>query len=245
MYPGWGVLGFLLGAVISSFGATWALRRKKGLQIVAGRSRCDACSHDLTYAETVPVLGFLALRGRCQYCEAAIDPFHLIAEVLGGSLMAAILLFRPWPWSIAEGALAITLFILALVDLKTLTLPNIGVALVTFFAALLGWQSGTLLENVVVALILGLVLIALVQGYKRLRGRTMLGTGDIKLIAALSLWLGPDIFIALALGSLLGLLHVRFAPTRPGMIAFGPSIMVGALIIGLCVRPWFTLGGLT
>lgn len=244
MQPVWGVAGLVLGMVISSFGATWAIRRARGESVLTGRSHCDHCRHVLSYAETVPLAGFTVLRGRCRHCDGPINRFHPVAELSGSLLLGAILLLRSWPLSIVEGALAITLYVLALVDLKTLTLPNIGVAVAAFFCLLLGWLSHDLPINLVIAAVIGLALFGLAQGMKHVRGRTMLGGGDIKLIAALSLWLGPDICLALALGSVLGLLQVWLFPARPGLIAFGPAIIASALIMGLCIRPWFTLGGL-
>jgi len=244
MQPVWGAAGFVLGTVISSFGATWAIRRARGEPVLAGRSHCDHCQHNLSYTETVPLAGFMLLAGRCRYCRSSIDRFHPVAEVCGSLLLGAILLLRSWPLSIVEGALAITLYVLALVDLKTLTLPNIGVSVAAFLCLLLGWLSHDLPINLVIAVIIGVALTGLAEGMKRVRGRTMLGGGDIKLITALSLWLGPDICLSLALGSVLGLLQVWLFPARPGLIAFGPAIIAGALIMGLCIRPWFTLGGL-
>ncbi len=242
MQPAWGALGFVLGTVISSFGATWAIRRARNEQVLAGRSRCDHCHQVLTYAETVPLAGFALQGGRCRHCDGPIDRFHPAAELGGGFLLGATWLLRDWPLSIVGGALAITLYVLALVDLKTL--PNIGVAVAAVFCLLLGGVSHGLLVNLVIAAIIGLALTGLAKGMKRVRGRTMLGGGDIKLIAALSLWLGPDICLALALGSVLGLLQVWLFPARPGLIAFGPALIAGALVMGLCIRPWFTLGGL-
>lgn len=242
MQPALGAFGFVLGTVVSSFGATWAMRRARDEQVLAGRSRCDLCQHSLGFAETVPLVAFVQQGGRCRHCAGQIDRFHLTSELLGGLLLGVIFLFRAWPMSILEGGLAITLYVLALVDLKTLTLPNITVALAAILSAGLGWLSHALVPNLVVATLIGLALSGLVEAFRRLRGRTMLGGGDIKLIAALSLWLGPDIFIAMALGSAAGLVQVWLAPARPGTIAFGPAIIAGALLMGLCIRPWFTLG---
>ena len=244
MQPVWGILGFMLGCIIASFGATWALRRELGMQSITGRSACDTCAHELGYAETVPLLSYVIQKGRCRHCRSLINTFHPIAEVLGGLLLGAVLLLRPWPQSVAEAALAITLLVLALVDLKTLTLPIAGVVVAAVLCAFLGWFSGTLFTNLIVALLVYAGLRGLAEGFRRLRGKTMLGGGDIKLIAALILWLGPDIFIALSIGSLLGLVQIKLAPARPGLIAFGPAIMAGALVMGLCIRPWFSLGAL-
>lgn len=232
----------ILGAVISSFSATWALRRDRGDQAIVGRSRCDSCAHPLSFADTAPLLSFAVLKGHCRHCHAKISPFHLLAEGIGACLLAAILAFRPWPGAAVEGALAMVLLALAIVDFRSLILPNPCVA----FAALLGFCLSVMQEqvglNVITVLISWCILTAVAFAFKHWRGRTALGGGDIKLIAALSLWLGPDISLAVALASLLGLVQIKLLPARPGLIAFGPALIAGALVIGLLVRPWFSLG---
>lgn len=231
----------MFGAAIGAFGATWALRRARGQQAVSGRSCCDSCAAPLTYAETIPLISYAIQKGRCRRCAGSINPFHAWSEAGGALILAAIFLLRPWPMAGLEGALAMVLWCLALVDIKTLTLPNVGVVLAAVLSFALGWFGGFLWLNLAVAIIFGLCLTAIAYILKRLRGRTMLGSGDIKLIIALSFWLGPDMAIALALGSCMGLLHIRLKPSANGVIPFGPALMIATLITGLCVRPYFSL----
>jgi len=234
-------LGLALGAAAGAFGATLALRRARGEQAVRGRSHCDGCGRTLGFTETVPVLSYLALHGRCMTCGDRIDPFHLWAEAGGALLVAAVLALRPFPLSLAEGLLAAILWWLALVDIRTFTLPNPLVAVTALLCALLGGLNGVLWLNLGLAVAMTVIFGGMAFGLRRLRGRTMLGTGDIKLIGALTLWLGADMPLALVAASLFGLLQIAARRGRDGAIAFGPPLMAGSLIVGLFVMPQFRL----
>jgi len=79
-------IGAAMGATLASyFGVVidrgWAAS-------VAGRSHCDACGRTLRWFELVPVLSFLALRGRCRTCGAGLTRVHLLREALGVALGA-------------------------------------------------------------------------------------------------------------------------------------------------------------
>lgn len=239
------ILGLALGAATGAFGATLAIRRAQGQQAVSGRSRCDGCGRTLAFYETVPVLSYLVLRGRCRTCGNAIDRLHLWGELGGAVLPAAILALRPFPQSLIEATLAAVLWCLALVDIRTRTLPNLLVALAAAFGMGLAWLDDALWLNVVLAAAMTAIFGGLAFGLKRLRGRTMLGMGDIKLIGALALWLGADMPLALVLACVLGLLQIAVrrgrAPFRDGAIAFGPPLVAGSLVIGLIVMPQFRL----
>ncbi len=236
-----GALGLASGATAGAFGATLALRHAQGLQAVAGRSRCDACAKPLAFAETVPVISYLALGGRCRACGGRIDAFHLWGEAGGAVLLALIFVARPFPLCLLEGALAAVLGWLALVDLKTHTLPNLLVATVAVTAAALAWLNDTLWLNLALAITMLLVFGGAALGLQRLRGRTVLGMGDVKLIGALALWLGADMPLALVAASVLGLVQIGLGRGRDRVIAFGPPLMAGSLFIGLVVMPQFRL----
>ncbi|MCL2683927.1 MAG: A24 family peptidase [Synergistaceae bacterium] len=63
------------------------------------RSACDSCGKVLGISDLVPLFSFIALKGRCRYCGARIKPRHFIAEVISGTLTAA--LFLRWGVSCA------------------------------------------------------------------------------------------------------------------------------------------------
>lgn len=63
-----------------------------------------------------------------------------------------------------------------------------------------------------------------------------LGMGDVKLVAFLGAWLGWDVFVALFVGSLLGMLPALVLLLRPGgagrkeSLPYGPFLAVGGVV---------------
>src|SRR5438093_4072756 len=49
------------------------------------RSRCPACGHGIAAAENIPIVSWVALRGRCSACKARISPRYPLVELLGGA----------------------------------------------------------------------------------------------------------------------------------------------------------------
>ena len=41
--------------------------------LIVPRSRCPACGHQITVAENIPVISYLALRGKCSACGTRIS----------------------------------------------------------------------------------------------------------------------------------------------------------------------------
>lgn len=61
------------------------------------RSACDHCGEVLRSRDLLPILSYLALRGRCRSCGKAIAPRHFAAEVISAALTAALF----WRWGIS------------------------------------------------------------------------------------------------------------------------------------------------
>lgn len=87
------LLLFVGGASLASFlhAASWRTRRSRNF--VTARSACESCDRVLAAWEIVPVVGWLALRGRCRHCHAPIPTHHVVVEVTGGALT---MLALPW-----------------------------------------------------------------------------------------------------------------------------------------------------
>jgi leader peptidase (prepilin peptidase)/N-methyltransferase len=90
------------------------------------------------------------------------------------------------------------------------------------------------------ALLAGLVLAAVNLIYATFRGRQALGMGDMKLIAAGTLWVGPSGVLSMLLwSSVTGLLHflaksVLGAELSAGSrIPFGPHLALGIWLVWL------------
>jgi leader peptidase (prepilin peptidase)/N-methyltransferase len=136
----------------------------------------------------VPILSFVAARGRCRRCGARIDARHVLIEAAAGLIGVASVLAHPVPMAAATMVLGLFLLILAALDAEHQWLPDVltwPLIPLGMLAAWLGWGP-PLLDRVVGALAGGGLLWALGWIYARLRGREGIGGGDPKLLAALA-----------------------------------------------------------
>lgn len=86
---------FWLGACIASFLNVVIWRAPRGESIVSPPSHCPKCNSPIKWYQNIPILSWLALRGKCANCRAAISPRYICVELLGGlSFLAAFL----WLW---------------------------------------------------------------------------------------------------------------------------------------------------
>lgn len=78
----------LLGLAFGSFLNVCLSRWPEGESIVQPRSHCRNCTHTLAWWENVPLLSWLALRGRCRNCRAWIGWRYPVVELAVGALWA-------------------------------------------------------------------------------------------------------------------------------------------------------------
>jgi leader peptidase (prepilin peptidase)/N-methyltransferase len=86
---------FALGACVGSFVNVVAGRWPLGQGFVAPASRCTTCGRSLEWWENIPILSWIALRGRCRTCGVWIGSGHVWVELGLGALFAGttVLLF--------------------------------------------------------------------------------------------------------------------------------------------------------
>ncbi|HTY49880.1 MAG TPA: A24 family peptidase [Steroidobacteraceae bacterium] len=214
--------------------------------LVVPRSACPACKAPITALQNIPVVSWLALRGRCAACGARISPRYPLVEALTGLLSALV------AWKFGYGlpaleALVVTWFLIALagIDIDTqllpdsLTLPLLWLGLAASIAgphppaplpvgmkdALLGAMAGYL------------SLWSVYQLFRLLTGKEGMGYGDFKLLAALGAWLGwrmllPVVLAAAAVGAVTGIaLIVAHGRDRAAPMAFGPFLAAAGYLV--------------
>lgn len=238
------VIGSFLNVVIHRGPKLWNLiddDKRKGNLAVPG-SYCPACGTPIEKHHLVPVLSYLALRGKCAVCRSPIPQRYPAVEVLGGlAALSAYLLFGVSVTALLAAAFFWFLIALAAIDLETgflpdaLTLPLLIIGLGANAATLF-----TTLSNALIGAVAGYVVFRLIgEAFFRLRKLEGLGQGDAKLLAAIGAWLGwqalaPTVLIA-ALTALVGLLIVKLtgkAVTNETPIPFGPTLaMAGAVLL--------------
>ena len=189
---------------------------KPRYDLVVPRSACPACGHAITAIENVPVVSWLALRGRCRACKAPISPRYPVVELVAGALaVAAIWQFGAGWTGLAACAFLWTLLALAFIDADTQLLPD-DLTLPLLWGGLLANLFGLFvpLASAVVGAIAGyLVLWVVYWLFKLIRGKEGMGYGDFKLLAALGAWLGwsmlPQIvLVSSVLGAAGGILTI-------------------------------------
>ena len=210
------------------------------LGIATPRSRCGACGHQIRWYENLPLVSWVALRGKCSACKTPISVRYPIIEAATGALFAlAAWKFGPNPATLAWcGALAL-LVSMALIDLDTkylpddLTYPLLWGGLI---AAALGWTIP--LPTALWGAVAGYVPLWLIAtGFALLMKRQGMGGGDLKLLAALGAWLGWQAILPIILiASIVGLCvnvprmvlgqHGRFQ-----QYPFGPFLAGGGLVV--------------
>lgn len=228
----------IAGPFVGSFIAATADRLIASARVFTSRSRCSTCTRALRPWDMVPLVSWLALRGRCRDCGARIGARLLWAEVAGGAIGLASALAAPGWLALASALFGWTLLLLALLDLGAFWLPRIG-----------GW--GLVVAGLGVSAVLGADLlraaaIGAAAGYgvlagigwlfAHLRGREGLGEGDPPLLAAAGAWVGwhglaSVVLIAACTGIVHGLVAggARANPRVP----FGAHLALAMFVVWL------------
>lgn len=229
---------FLLGAIIASFVGVLVARLNTGQSFLAGRSCCDACGAPLRPLSLVPIVSYIASRGRAHCCGARLSPFAPSSELLLGGLFV-LAYFKLDFTSVLPFALISLSLLLALVlyDLAHQILPYSLLAAfiaASVIATLLSAPSLTdFLMTVTIALLIAASL-ALIHFLSR--GRAM-GLADAPLALGCALLAGPDALSGFVFSFWIGagigiaLLAGRPPGSRMGVeVPFAPFLAAGFLL---------------
>ncbi len=236
-----GALDAAIALAIGSFVATLALRLPAGGTLL-GRSCCPHCSHRLGVRDLVPVASWVAQRGRCRYCGAAIGFYYPAVEL-------AALAIALWAASVESGwqfwascAFGWTLLALAITDFRDGVLPDVlTLALVPAGMAVAWLNKVPPLADSIAGAAAGFLLFAgIAWAYRRWRGRDGLGGGDAKLLAGIGAWVGglalPTVVLLaalIALGGVLAAQPFRGRLSLSDRVPFGPALAAAGWIVWL------------
>ena len=229
-------LGSFLNVVISRV----PLKRS----IVRPGSACAACGHPLSWYENVPVVSYLALRGKCRHCGATIPLHHPIVEAATGLLVAAAAWKFGLTWDFAVAAVFLaTLVTVSATDFERRIIPNrvvLPAAVVVLAAKTVVHPS---VEWAVAGVAASAFLLAAALAYPG-----GMGMGDVKLAALLGFALGRSVSVALLLGFVTALVPSVVLIARHGSAArkmgipLGPFLALGgvvALFAGSGILHWY------
>ena len=204
---------FVFGAAVGSFLNVVIYRLPREKSLVRPRSACPACGALIRWFDNIPVLSWLALRGRCRSCGAPISVRYPLVEVAAG----AFAVLAVWRWGFSLTAAEVVVFawislVLGLIDLDFQILPDV----LTYPSILLGltasWFGGYTwwLDSVLGAVIGAALPTTVIVLYRLLRGVEGMGWGDVKYLAAIGSVVGLQgcvgvLVVAASLGAAVGI----------------------------------------
>lgn len=231
------------------------LKKIHGKKTASDRSICLHCGRHLQIIDLIPVVSWLALRGKCRTCKKPIGWMEFLAEV--GLGVAGVVSYLVWPYGFAswQESILFVLWLLILTclaihlmyDAKWFLLLDKITIIVAFLAVL--YTSVTIIlgishQSFVGGLMnIGLALLILPGFYGLLyliSSGKWIGFGDVKLLIPLAIMLPTwqHAFLMLFVANLLGSLvmvpgMMTGAVKRTTRVPFGPFLIVGWLIVML------------
>jgi leader peptidase (prepilin peptidase)/N-methyltransferase len=238
-----GVFGLALGSFLNV-----VVTRVPHRESLLTPSHCRSCRARISARHNVPVVSWLALRGRCHVCRAPISPRYPLLEAGTGIVFATV---TAWTgsldsvsgaarWLLAAGlcGFAAISIALALVDLATHRLPDMIVApgYLLAGASLTGTSAASGDWSALARGAVGLVVLALGYGGVHAIRPDAMGFGDVKLAGLVGLvtaYLGwqawaVGAFAAFVLAGGYGaFLLATGRAHRRSALAFGPWMLAG------------------
>jgi leader peptidase (prepilin peptidase) / N-methyltransferase len=229
------VAAALAGMIVGSFLNVVAYRLPRGESLSRPRSRCPGCGAAIAPYDNVPVLSWLALRGRCRRCGEPISPRYPLVELATGVLYALVVVAKDDALDIALGLLLVTALVpITLIDLEHRLIPNritLPAAVAALIAAVV-LDVSFVPEQLIAGAAAGGFFLLAALAYPR-----GMGMGDVKLAGMLGLYLGravgPAIFAGLIAGVVVGAVIIGRKGAREGRrtaVPFGPFLALGGLV---------------
>lgn len=233
-------IGFaVFGAILASFVGVIVERVNTGASWANDRSRCDSCSHVLTWQDLLPVLSWMLTLGRCRHCGSRVPVRHALIEVATALVFfSAYQLFGLTPVLPAFLLSVLLLLFIVLYDMRHTIVRMVPMVLFVVSSLvvrilLMPDTHGTGLS----LLFAGLCGFAFLLFHMGSRGRAM-GLGDAPMALGLSLLVGPSVVLpgvlfSFWIGALYGIVVLVSTPRghRMGIeVPFVPFLALGFLL---------------
>ena len=207
--------------------------------LVLPHSHCPHCDHQIRAWENIPLVSWLALRGKCSSCRAPISARYPLVELLCGLLSAYVAWHFGFSWQ-AGAMLLLTwgLLAMSMIDVDHQLLPD-SIVLPLLWLGLIVNSFGLFasLPDALWGAVAGyLSLWSVYWLFKLVTGKEGMGYGDFKLLAMLGAWGGWQvlpltILLSSVVGAVLGTIMLRLQKAESGTaIPFGPYLAIAGWI---------------
>ena len=254
-----GFFSFWLGACIASFLNVVIWRVPRGESIVSPPSHCPKCNSLIKWYHNLPIIAWLALRGKCANCKAPISPRYIIIETIGGILFLAVYMRVLGPFIEVGPAVPVIAVVSTLVMWIWISLMIVGSMidydhkLLPDFMTVGGMILGIVYNGVysidlrtsfyiiyaLAGLVIGFGLMWLIRWFGgKVFKREAMGMGDVFLMGAVGALFGPvavlvTLILSSVFGSVIGVSLIALSKTKFRRfieIPYGPYICMGCLV---------------
>jgi len=256
----------LVGACVGSFLNVCVSRWPKEESVVRPRSRCPKCGHQIAWYENVPLVSWLALRGRCRSCHEPISVVYPLLELtVALGWLAAVMQFGVTLTALRVAVFGTVLLGIMLTDATDYVIPDGFTVFGLFFGLAAVWRGpGQPFAgpwDAALGACVGAGVIAIIGWLGELAfKKEAMGFGDVTLMAMVGAYLGPGrslltVFLGAVIGAVAFLgavLPITYLRSRrrgvefaPPLVPFGvflaPAGMV-ALLWGSDLVRWYVVG---
>jgi leader peptidase (prepilin peptidase)/N-methyltransferase len=229
---------FIFGLCIGSFLNVCIYRLPESKSIVQPRSMCPHCGALIHFYDNIPILSYIALKGKCRHCSASIALRYPLVELISGAFALVVFLkYGIQLDALIYYAFIATLLVITFIDIDhriipdVITLPGIPI----FLAASFALRQISFVDSILGIFVGGGSLFLVAWLYQLITKKEGMGGGDIKLLAMIGAvigWKGVlfTIFVASAVGTLSGLLiMLKSRKTMKLAVPFGPFLAIGGI----------------
>jgi leader peptidase (prepilin peptidase) / N-methyltransferase len=224
---------------LGSFLNVVASRLPQGGSLVHPRSACESCGHEIAWYDNLPLVSWLALRGRCRSCRAPIGWRHPAVEATAALLLVScVVAFGPTIRALAAAVFTASLVVVTATDIERRIVPNrivLPAAVVVLVVMELYRPS---IEWPLAGLAAAGFLLAAALAYPG-----GMGMGDVKLALLMGVALGRTVPVALLVGMVAAIVPSLFLFVRHGRAArkmaipFAPFLALGS-VVALFAGTW-------
>ena len=252
LYP---IFLFILGSCFGSFLNVYRYRYPKSISIIYPSSFCPKCKKKIPWFFNIPIISWLLLRGKCNFCKSNISFQYPFVEFFTAILFSLnIFATSYFSSNYSVNLFGLTFFCIlliaaSLIDLDNMVIPN--------NLLILGSISGLIFNLITRKIYFGEIFSIIIFKYlflsfiffilfeifnfiiSTIMKKEAFGFGDSKYLFMISTWLGVKgalftLILAIYIGGIISIFLILFRLiSRKGRIPFGPYLSISAYSIAI------------
>lgn len=231
------LLAFVLFLCWGSFLNVVGYRIIRGYTFM-GRSYCPHCRTQLAWYDTIPLVSYMLLQGRCRHCRNVISKLYPFIELFTALILTLMIMYLPSAYWLGYGLFISACIVTIRTDFEKMLISRyLTWGMIPLAILLAATHHLPLLasESIQGAVFGYLVLWVIARLFYMIRNIEGMGEGDIDLLGMIGSFTGiAGAWTALLLGSFFGviscLVQMAISKRAHPKIAFGPWLAMGSFV---------------